>query len=92
MEFSDDLIGFIYKLREQVSIDMSKLYEINPYDDVEISINDLSQFVEICNYILGKSLLRNYGESVEGNKMLLDLTGIAKKAFSRGKGLVSVGD
>ncbi len=32
VEFSDELIEFIYKLREQVPFDMSKLYEINPYD------------------------------------------------------------
>lgn len=28
VEFSDKLINFIYKLRGQVSFDMSKLYEI----------------------------------------------------------------
>lgn len=32
--------------------------EINPYVDVEISKNDLSQIIEICNYILDTSLLR----------------------------------
>ena len=65
VEFSDELLGFIYKLKEQVSIDMSKLYEINPYDDVEISVNDLYQIIEVCNYIIDKSLLRDYVESVE---------------------------
>lgn len=92
VEFSDELIGFIYKLKEQVSIDMSKLYEINPYDDVQISVNDLYQIIEVCNYIIDKSLLRDYVESVEGNQMLLNLIKIAKEAMSRGRGLVSIGD
>lgn len=92
VEFSDELIDFIYKLREKVSFDMSKLYEINPYDDIEISSNDLYRIIEICNYILDTSLLQNYEEPSEGNQMLLDLIEISQKAMTRGLGLVSIGD
>lgn len=41
VQFSDELIHFIYKKSKQVSFDMSKLYEIDPYDDVEVAENDL---------------------------------------------------
>lgn len=91
VEFNDELVDFIYKLSRQVSFDMSKLYEINPYDDVVVSANDLSQIIEICNYILDASLLQNYEESDEGNQMLEDLVKIARKAISRNVGLVSMG-
>ena len=43
VEFCDELIDFIYKMSGQVSFDMSKLYQIDPYDDVEVSKNDLFQ-------------------------------------------------
>ena len=43
IEFSDELIEFIYKMSGRVSFDMSKLYKIDPYDDVEVSKNDLFQ-------------------------------------------------
>ncbi len=92
VEFSDELIDFIYKLSKQVSFDMSKLYEIAPYDDVVISKNDLSQMAEICNYILDASLLQNYEELDEGNQMLRDLIEIIQKAMSRDLGLISIGD
>ncbi len=92
VEFSDELIDFIYKMSGQVSFDMSKLYEINPYDDVEVSKNDLSQIVEICNYILDTSLLQNYEEPDEGNQMLQDLVKIIQRAMSKDSGLVSIGD
>ena len=92
VEFSDELIDFIYKLSRQVSFDMSKLYKIDPYDDVEVSKNDLSQIIEVCNYILGASLLQDYEEPDEGNQMLQDLVEIAQKAMSRNIGLVSIGD
>ena len=92
VEFNDELIDFIYKLRGQVSYDMSKLYEIDPYDDVEVYKNDLSLIIEICNYILDTSLLQEYGELEEGNQMLQGLIEIAQKALSRGLGLISIGD
>lgn len=92
VEFSDELIDFIYKMSRQVSFDMSKLYEIDPYDDVEVSKNDLSQIVEICNYILDKSLLQSYEEPDEGREMVQDLLEIIQKAMTRDMGLVSIGD
>lgn len=92
VEFSDELLDFVYKLSKHDSFDMSKLYEINPYADVEIPKNDLPKIIEVCSYILDTSLLRNYEEPDEGNQMLKDLVEIAQKAQSRDLGLVSMGD
>lgn len=92
VEFSDELINFIYKLSKWVSFDMSKLYKIDPYEDVEVSKNDLPEIVEICNYILDTLLIQNYKNPDEGKQMLQDLVGIAQKATSSGLGLVSIGD
>ena len=92
VEFNDELIDYIYKLNSQVSFDMSKLCEINPYDDIIISVNDLSEIIKICNYILDEFLLQNYKEQDEGNQMLEALIELAKEAISRNMGLVSIGD
>lgn len=92
IEFSDGLICFIDKLSRRISFDMSKLLEIDPYKDVEVSSKDLPQIIEICNYILGASLLQSYEELDEGNQMLQDLVEIAQKAMSEGVGLISIGD
>ena len=92
VEFSDELIDFVYKLSKQEPFDMSKLYEINPYDDVEIPKSDLPQIVRICKYILKTSLLKDYKEAEEGGQMLRNLLKIAQKAIARDIGLVSIGD
>lgn len=91
VEFSDELIDFIYKMRERVSCDMSKLYQIDPYD-VEVSKNDLQQIAEICKYILVTDLLQSYDEPNEGIQMVQDLLEIIRKALKRDSGLVSIGD
>lgn len=92
VEFSDELIDFIYKISKLVLFDMSKLYEIDPYNDVEISKKDLLQIVEICNYILDTSLIQNYEKPDEGKQMLQDLVAITQKAMSKGSVIVSIGD
>ena len=92
VEFSNELIDFIYKMSGRVSFDMSKLYKIDPYDDVDVSKNDLCQIAEICKYILDSALLQDYEEPDEGRQMLQDLLEIIKKATIRELGLVSIGD
>lgn len=92
VEFNDELIAFVYKLDKQVAFDMHQLHEINPYDDVEISIDDLPQIIEICKYILNAELLHEYEEREEGKQMLQGLVEIAQKAISKNLGLVSIGD
>lgn len=92
VEFCDELIDFIYKMSGQVSFDMSKLYQIDPYDDVEVSKNDLFQIAEICKYILDTALLQNYEEPDEGRQMVQDLLEIIQKAMTSDLGLVSIGD
>lgn len=79
IEFSDELIDFIYKMSGRVSFDMSKLYKIDPYDDVEVSKNDLSPIAKICKYILDSTLLQDYEEPDEGRQMLQDLLEIIQK-------------
>lgn len=91
-EFSDELIGFIYKVDKQVLFGMNKLYEIAPYDDTEISKEDLQDIIQICNYLLDSSLLHGYNDESEGIEMLKNLIEIAQEALRRDTGLVSIGD
>ena len=66
--------------------------KIDPYDDVEVSKNDLSPIAKICKYILDSTLLQDYEEPDEGRQMLQDLLEIIQKAMTRDVGLVSIGD
>lgn len=86
------MLDFIYKLSKQEHLDRNKLFDIDPYADVEVPKKDLPQIIEICNYILNTSLIQSYKEPEEGSQMLKDLVEIAKEARSRDLGLVSIGD
>lgn len=92
VEFSDELIDYIYKLSKFYCFDMSKLYKIDPYHDIVISKRDLPEIICICQYILKMSLLENYKEKDEGEEMLHNLLELAQIALKRNLGLVSIGD
>ena len=92
VEFSDELLDFICKKSQQLLYDIGRLYDIDPYSDMEISSNDLSEIIKKCRYILDESLIENYKEREEGNQMLHELIKIAEKAMIEKKGLISIGD
>ena len=92
VEFSDELIEFIYKTDNQVKFEMNKLYEINPYDDVEVSKDELQDIIQICNRILDSAVLEGYKDEREGIQMINDLIELGQEALGRDMGLVSIGD
>lgn len=92
VEFSDELIEHIFNRKNIVSFDISKLYEINPYSDVEISSVDIPMIINICNNILNSTMLKTYEDFGEAKRMLEGLIDICQDAIKRGAGIVSIGD
>lgn len=90
--FEEDLQRYIYKIKDNNHINMEKLYSIDPYSDVEISVQDIPEIVGICKYILKNSLLDKYEEVDEAIESINDLIYRAETAFKMGVGLVSIGD
>ena len=92
IEFSDELIGYIYSSRDQVLFDMSKLYDIDPYDDVVILADDIQLIINTCKSILVSTILKDVRESEIWTIMLNELINMAQQALSMETGIVSIGD
>lgn len=92
IEFSDELIGYIYNLRDKVLFDMSKLYDIDPYDDVVISADDIQLIINTCKSILTSKILEDARELEIWTIMLNELINMAQQALSMETGIVSIGD
>ena len=92
VEFSDELLDFICKKGKQLSYDMGKMYEIDPYDDLEISSTDLPLLIESCSRFLHNSILQDYSDPDEGIQTIEEFIQIAQQAATKGLGLVSIGD
>ena len=92
IEFSDELIGYIYSSRDEVLFDMSKLYDIDPYDDVVILADDILLIINTCKSILVSTILKDVRESEIWTIMLNELINMAQQALSMETGIVSIGD
>ena len=92
IEFSDELIGYIYSSRDEVLFDMSNLYDIDPYDDVVILADDIQLIINTCKSILVSTILKDVRESEIWTIMLNELINMAQQALSMETGIVSIGD
>ena len=92
IEFSDELIGYIYSSRDEVLCDMSKLYDIDLYDDVVISRDDIQLIISACNSILTSTILEGTRELEVWTAMLNNLINMAQQALSMETGRVLIGD
>ena len=92
IEFSDELIGYIYSSRDEVLFDMSKLYDIDPYDDVVILADDIQLIINTCKSILVSTILKDVRESEIWTIMVNELINMAQQALSMETGIVSIGD
>lgn len=92
IEFSDELLDFIYQKGKELSCNTDKLCKINPYADTAIPLIDLPQIIEICSCFLNQELLQKGQYMDEWEQMLIGLIGIAQETIFRGVGLISVGD
>lgn len=92
IEFSDELLNYIYQKRKELSCNTDKLCKINPYADTEIPLIDLPQIIEICSCFLNTDFLHKGHYMDEWEQMLTGLIEIAQEAIFRGMGLISIGD
>lgn len=92
VEFSDDLLEYIYNLKSKISFNVEKLIGIDPYSDVVISEDGVRIIVDICDYLIGTLLFENYDNHDEAMAVLGQLRELGKLAIANGMGLISIGD
>lgn len=92
IEFSDDLLQYIYNQRKQISADLSVLFEIDPYSDTFLEYENVKALSDICSLIIEADIIKGYDDYDEGVEMLEDLLQIADLAVLNKNGLVIIGD
>ena len=92
IEFSDDLLQYIYNQRKQISADLSVLFEIDPYSDTFLEYENVKALSDICSLIIEADIIKGYDDYEEGVEMLEDLLQIADLAVLNKNGLVIIGD
>jgi len=87
---NDELLEYLYSLEKQIPF--TTLYDIDPYDDIEVEKESISNIINLCEYVLQMDLLKNYEDKAEAIEILNSLIKIGKKAIKEEKKLISIGD
>ena len=72
VEFCDELIDFIYKMSGKVYFDMSKLYQIDPYDDVEWFVSNRRNMQIYIGHSIASELWRTRWRQTNGARLIRD--------------------
>lgn len=93
IEFSAELVQYLYNLRNKVSFSMETLFKINPYGDEVLTKQDIVKLQEICKNIEGTTdILSKYGDFEEGKESVAGLLKLSSKALQTDRLLISFGD
>ena len=92
IEFSDDLLQYMYNHRELISVDLKILFEIDPYSDTFLEYEYVKEINNICSLIIETDIIKGYDDYDEGIEMINDLLQITNLALLNKKGLVIIGD
>lgn len=92
IEFSDDLLQYIYNRRKQITVDLNVLFEIDPYSDTFLEYENVKVINNICSVIIETDIIKGYDDYDEGIEMINDLLQITNLALLNKKGLVIIGD
>ena len=92
VEINDELLEFIYKLKDIIPSDLNKFYQIDPYRDAVLNKDEVEGIIELCIFILNKQLLNGYREKEDAINVLDKLIFWGRNAIYHEKGMVSIGD
>lgn len=92
IDFSDDLLQYMYNHHKQISSDSNALFEVDPYSDTLLSYENVKEINNICSLFIETGIIENYDDYDEGIEMINNLLQITKLAILNKKGLIVIGD
>ena len=90
--FTAELGEFLYQNRANIPVDLTWLFNIDPYDDVVIDRTIVPKIWVACSELKKLEIWKLYEHPEDGECAIRDLLKLAEKASLEGKGLVSEGD
>lgn len=90
--FDINLHDFICRQRKYIPFNIDAIGDIDPYADVIIKKEIVSEIIEVCELLLECEYLHEYEDYDEAIEILKETIKIAKEAQALNVGLVSSGD
>lgn len=90
--FTAEFAEFLFESRDTLPVDLSWLFEMDPYNDVVLSHHTVHKVFDSCFKLKQLEIWNSYEFPEDGKCAVCDLLKLAEDALGKGKGLVSEGD
>lgn len=90
--FTAEFGEFLYQNRANIPVNLTWLFEIDPYNDVLVDATIVPEILSACREMKRLEIWKEYEYPEDGECAVCDLLKLAEKAVMEGKGLVSEGD
>ena len=88
----DELQDYVYDNRGEAKFKLDSLFEIDPYADSMLELDNIIHLLILCEGILSSDFLKCYDEINQAIYNIKQLEHICKKAIKENKKIVVIGD
>lgn len=88
----DELQEFLYKNKHLFDVDVKYIYELDPYGDTELNMEQIKKVINICGSLKKSDILDDYGERENAKEVFEDLEKIFIRALECNQKIFAIGD
>ena len=88
----DEVQDFLYKNEHLFDVDVKYIYEIDPYGDTELNMEQIKKIINICDSLKKSDILDDYGEGENAKEVFEDLEKIFIRALECNQKIFAIGD
>lgn len=90
VELDDEIVEYLYSIKELIPY--VAFFTIDPYSDLVVEEEDISDIIMMCEYVTKEQVLNDYDESEEIILAINELIDLCHNALKKGEKLIVIGD
>ncbi len=90
VELDDEMIEYLYSIKK--IIPFVAFFTIDPYSDMLVEEENISDIVLMCEYVLKEQVLNDYDENEEIILAISELNNLCHNALKKGEKIIVIGD
>ncbi|NLP14934.1 MAG: hypothetical protein GX383_10790 [Clostridium sp.] len=90
VELDDEMVEYLYSIKELIPY--VAFFTIDPYSDLVVEEEDISDIIMMCKYVIKEQILNAYDESEELILVINELNDLCHNALKKGEKIIVIGD
>ncbi|MDU4853127.1 hypothetical protein ACTQ31_15370 [Clostridium butyricum] len=90
VELDDEMMEYLYSIKEKIPF--VAFFTIDPYSDMVVEKNEISDIISMCDYVVKEQRLNDYDESEDIILAIRELNSLCQNALKQSKKIIVIGD